>query len=166
MTVYLKKVEMENFKSFGHKLTVPFYPGFTAITGPNGSGKTTLINVITALDKIQNTGDIATGVQILKRALEEPLRQLAENAGFDGAVVVQEVRRAQKEKNNLNIGFDVLAEDYGDMVEKGIIDPAKVTRSALENAASIAAMILTTEALVTDLPEKEKPAAAPQMPEY
>ena len=129
-------------------------------------GGVALINAIPALDKVEASGDIATGVHILKRALEEPMRQLAENAGYDGAVVVQEVRRNQKEKGNLNIGFDVLAEEYIDLVEKGIIDPAKVTRSGLENAASIAAMILTTEALVTDMPEKEKSAPMPQMPEY
>jgi chaperonin GroEL len=123
-------------------------------------GGVALLNVIPALEKVGGTGDIATGVQILKRALEEPMRQLAENAGYDGAVVVQEVRRQQKEKKNTNIGFDVLAEEYIDLVEKGIIDPAKVTRSGVENAASIAAMILTTEALVTDMPEKEKPAPA------
>ena len=76
------------------------------------------------------------------------------------------MRREQKDKNNTNIGFDVLSETYDDLVEKGIIDPAKVTRSALENAASIAAMILTTEALVTDIPEKDKAPAAPPMPEY
>ncbi len=129
-------------------------------------GGVALINAIPALDQVQGNGDIQTGVQILKRALEEPMRQLAENAGYDGAVVVQEVRRHQKEKNNPNIGFDVLAEEYVDLVERGIIDPAKVTRSGLENAASIAAMILTTEALITDIPEKEKPAATPPMPEY
>jgi chaperonin GroEL len=129
-------------------------------------GGVALINAVPALDKVQGNGDEGTGVLILRRALEEPLRQLAENAGHDGAVVVQNVRRVQKEKDNMNIGFDVLAEDYADMVERGIIDPAKVTRSALENAASIAAMILTTEALVTDLPEKEKAPAAPPMPEY
>jgi len=76
------------------------------------------------------------------------------------------VRRLQGEKQNKSIGYDVIANDYGDMVEKGIIDPAKVTRSAVENAASIAAMILTTEALVTEIPEKEKPAAPPMPPEY
>ncbi len=129
-------------------------------------GGVALVNAVPALDKLEGNGDVGTGVAILKRALEEPLRQLAENAGHDGAVVVQNVRREQKEKNNTNIGFDVLSEDYGDMVEKGIIDPAKVTRSALENAASIAAMILTTEALVTDMPEKEKAPAPPPMPEY
>jgi chaperonin GroEL len=129
-------------------------------------GGVALINAAPALDNVQGNGDIGTGVQILKRALEEPMRMLAENAGYDGAVVVNEVRRQQKEKNNLNIGFDVLAEAYIDLVEKGIIDPAKVTRSGLENAASIAAMILTTEALITDMPEKEKAPAAPPMPEY
>jgi len=129
-------------------------------------GGVALINAAPALDKVQGNGDITTGVQILKRALEEPMRMLAENAGYDGAVVVQEVRRSQKEKNNMNVGFDVLAEEYTDLVERGIIDPAKVTRSGLENAASIAAMILTTEALVTDMPEKEKPPAAPPMPDY
>ncbi len=125
-------------------------------------GGVALINALSALDAIKAEGDIATGVQILKRALEEPLRQLAENAGEDGAVVVQEVRRQQREKKNTNIGFDVLAEEYTDLVAKGIIDPAKVTRSALENAASIAAMILTTEALITDMPEKDK--GGPPMP--
>ncbi|MDE3091030.1 MAG: chaperonin GroEL [Chloroflexota bacterium] len=129
-------------------------------------GGVALLNAIPALDKVEGNGDIQTGVQILKRALEEPMRQLAENAGHDGAVVIQDVRRIQKEKGNLNIGFDVLAEDYVDLVAAGIIDPAKVTRSGLENAASIAAMILTTEALITDMPEKEKPAPMPQMPEY
>jgi chaperonin GroEL len=129
-------------------------------------GEVSLLNAIPALDAVQGNGDEATGVQILKRALEEPLRQLAENAGHNGAVVAQEVRRRQKETGNLNIGFEVLSEDYKDMLEAGIIDPAKVVRSGLENAASIAAMILTTEALVTDMPEKEKMPAAPPMPEY
>jgi len=129
-------------------------------------GGVALLNVIPVLDKVKAEGDEATGVAILRRALEEPMRQIAENAGFDGAVVVQTVRQKQKEDGgNTNVGFDVLAMDYGDMPKKGIIDPAKVTRSALENAASIAAMILTTEALITDIPEKEK-SAAPPMPEY
>ena len=110
------------------------------------------------------TGDEATGVSILRRALEEPLRQLAINGGRDGSVVVDGVRRAQKEHNNDHYGYNVLDDQYEDMVESGIIDPAKVTRSALQNATSIAAMILTTEALITDLPEKER--AAPAMPEY
>ncbi|KPL86861.1 chaperonin GroEL, partial [Ardenticatena maritima] len=107
-------------------------------------------------DNLGLEGDEATGVKIVRRALEEPLRQLAANAGLDGAVVVGEVRRLQAEKNTPYIGFNVLTGEYVDMVKAGIIDPAKVTRSALLNAASIGAMILTTEALVTDLPEKEK----------
>ena len=109
-------------------------------------------------------GDEATGVKIVYRALEEPLRQLAANAGYDGAVVIGEVRRRQAEADNPNLGFDVLKEEYVDMVKAGIIDPAKVTRSALLNAASIGAMILTTEALVTDIPEEKKETPAP--PEF
>jgi chaperonin GroEL len=130
-------------------------------------GGVTLINAVPALDKVEfpSGSDEATGVNILRRALEEPMRQLASNAGYDGAVVVQEVLRRQKDENNPNMGFDVLAEEYTDLVKRGIIDPAKVTRAAVENAASIAAMILTTEALITDIPEKEK-AGPPPMPEY
>jgi len=131
-------------------------------------GGVALLNAVSALDGLEEEleyADERTGVRILRRALEEPMRQLAANAGYDGAVIVREVLRHQEEQNNKNIGFDVLAEDYGDMMEKGIIDAAKVTRSAMENAASIAAMILTTEALITDIPEKEKPATPP-MPEY
>jgi chaperonin GroEL len=128
-------------------------------------GGVALINAIGALDELKLTSDAATGVTILRRALEEPLRQLAINAGKDGSVVVEGVRRAQKEHKNSHYGYNVLRDEYGDMFEYGIADPAKVTRSALQNAASIAAMILTTEVLITDLPEKEK-AAAPAMPEY
>jgi chaperonin GroEL len=128
-------------------------------------GGVALLNAAAALDKLNLTGDAATGVIILRRALEEPLRQLAINGGRDGSVVVEGVRRAQKERNNDHYGYNVLDDQYEDMVQSGIIDPAKVTRSALQNATSIAAMILTTEALITDLPEKEKPAA-PAMPEY
>ncbi len=95
-----------------------------------------------------------TGVNILRRALEEPMRGIAENAGMDGAVIVSTIRRLQAEKKNPNIGYDVIRGDYGDMIEWGIADPAKVTRSAVENASSIAAMILTTEALITDLPQE------------
>ena len=132
-------------------------------------GGVALVNAAVALDALHLTGDEATGVTIVRRALEEPLRQIVENAGMDGAVVVEGVRRLHKEQGNTSIGYDVLANDYGDMVKKGIIDPAKVTRSALENGASIASMILTTEALVTDIPEKrEAPAGMPPggMPEY
>jgi chaperonin GroEL len=128
-------------------------------------GGVALLNAVEALDKVEANGDAATGVQILRRALEEPLRTIAANAGQDGAVIVENVRRAQKEKKDKNIGFNVLDNKTENMVEAGVIDAAKVTRSALENAASIAAMILTTEALITDLPEKEKPAPPP-MPEY
>jgi len=128
-------------------------------------GGVALLNAVAALDKLKLSGDAATGVNILRRALEEPLRQLAINGGRDGSVVVEGVRRAQKEHKNDHFGYNVLDDQYEDMVESGIIDPAKVTRSALQNATSIAAMILSTEALITDLPEKER-AAAPAMPEY
>src|SRR5258708_18791347 len=128
-------------------------------------GGVALINAIEALDKLNLTGDAATGVNILRRAMEEPLRQLAITGGRDGSVIVEGVRRAQGEHNSNRYGYNVLDDKFEDMVESGIIDPAKVTRSALQNATSIAAMILTTEALITDLPEKEK-AAAPAMPEY
>jgi chaperonin GroEL len=128
-------------------------------------GGVALLNAVDVLDKLKIDGDAATGIQILRRALEEPLRTIAANAGQDGAVVVESVRRAQKEQKNNHIGYNVLDMKTEDMVEAGVIDAAKVTRSALENAASIAAMILTTEALITDIPEKDKPAAPP-MPEY
>ncbi len=128
-------------------------------------GGVALLDATQALNNLNLSGDAATGVSILRRALEEPLRQLAINAGRDGSVIVEGVRRAQKENDSSHYGFNVLDDKYEDMVEAGIIDPAKVTRSALQNASSIAAMILTTEALISDIPEKEKPAA-PAMPEY
>jgi chaperonin GroEL len=124
-------------------------------------GGVALINAISALDKVKAEGDVKTGVNILRRALEEPMRGIAENAGYDGAVVVESVRRQQGEGKNPNLGFDVIAETYTDLIKAGVIDPAKVTRSAVENAASIGAMILTTEALVTDKPEKNAAAAMP-----
>ena len=105
---------------------------------------------------------VQTGVNIFRRALEEPMRGIAGNAGKDGAVVIEMVRQAQKQQKNTNVGW-TFADSYVDMVGAGIVDPAKVTRSAVENAASIAGMILTTEALITDKPE-EKAAAAPAMP--
>jgi chaperonin GroEL len=123
-------------------------------------GGVALINATPALDKIRAEGDEATGVAILKQALEEPLRWIAINSGEEGSVVVDKVKRSKK-----GVGFDALKDDYGDMVTKGIIDPLKVTRTGLENASSIANMILTTEALVTDIPEKEK-TPMPPMPEY
>ena len=125
-------------------------------------GGVALINAMTALEGLKmDSEDAQIGVNIVRKSLEIPMRKIAENAGKDGSVVVENVRRKQKEKKNLNIGFDVIKEDYMDMVKGGVIDPAKVTRGALENAASIAAMILTTEALITDVPEKDK---APAMP--
>ncbi len=104
------------------------------------------------LDELE--GDIRTGALIVKKALVEPMRLIAENAGYDGGVIVEEVRRRNADGKE-PIGFDVMSEDFVNMLDAGIIDPAKVTRSAVENAASIAAMILTTEALITDIPEKE-----------
>jgi chaperonin GroEL len=123
-------------------------------------GGVALINASPALDKVKAEGDEATGIAILKQAFEEPLRWIAENAGQEGSVVVDKVKRSKK-----GVGYDALKDDYGDMVAKGIIDPLKVTRTGLENASSIANMILTTESLVTDIPEKEKPPMPP-MPEY
>ncbi len=130
-------------------------------------GGTAFINALPALDRLLEqskdtmTPDELTGVQLLKRVLEEPLRRIAINAGQEGSVVVQEVKKQPK-----GVGYDALRGEYVNMVEKGIIDPLKVTRSALENAASIATMILTTETLVTEIPEKEKAPATPPMPEY
>ncbi len=130
-------------------------------------GGVALINAMAVLDGLKmDNEDAQVGVNIVRKALEVPMRKIAENAGKDGAVILETVRRTQKEKKNKNIGYDVLAEEYADMIKFGVIDPAKVTRGALENAASIAAMILTTEALVTDVPEKERAPAAPPMPEY
>jgi chaperonin GroEL len=129
-------------------------------------GGVALVNCMAALEKIKmDYEDAQIGVNIVRKSLEVPLRKIAENAGKDGSVVLENVRRAHKEKKNKKIGYNVLSEEYVDMVKDGVIDPAKVTRGALENATSIAAMILTTEALVTDVPEKEKPAPPP-MPEY
>jgi chaperonin GroEL len=127
-------------------------------------GGVALLNAAEALDSLHLHGDEATGITILRRALEEPIRTIALNAGHEGSVIIEEVRRRNHDGNTHVIGFDVVAEEYVNLIEKGIIDPAKVTRSAVENAVSIAGMILTTEALVTDIPE-EKPAA-PAAPQY
>jgi chaperonin GroEL len=129
-------------------------------------GGVALINAIPALDKVKmDYPDEQTGVNILRTALEMPVRKISENAGEDGAVILDSVRRIQKEKNNYHIGYEVLQGDFLDMLEMGITDPAKVTKGALSNAASIAAMILSTEALITDIPEKEPPMPQqPQMP--
>ncbi|MBI4496932.1 MAG: chaperonin GroEL, partial [Chloroflexi bacterium] len=122
-------------------------------------GGVTYIGTQGALDSVRLDSDEQTGVLILRRALEEPLRRIAINAGQEGSVIVDAVRRLPAGQ-----GYDAARGDYGDMLEKGIIDPAKVTRAALENAASIAAMVLTTETLVTDIPEKEKAPAAGMPP--
>jgi len=124
-------------------------------------GGVTYINAMQALDKVSLTGDESTGMSLLRRALEEPLRRIAINAGKEGSVVVEEVRRQQASAKNPNVGYDALKDDYADLVQRGVIDPAKVTRAALENAASIAALVLTTDALVTDIPEKK--SAGPPM---
>ncbi len=130
-------------------------------------GGVTLANAVSALDEVKmEYPDEQTGVNILRVALEMPVRKIAENAGEDGAVILDAIRRIQKEKDNPRIGYDVLSGQFVDMVEAGIIDPAKVTKGALSNAASIAAMVLSTEALITDIPEEEKAAATPPMPEY
>ena len=129
-------------------------------------GGVALINALETIKGLKGDDEEGTiGVNIVRRALEVPMRKISENAGKDGAVVLETVRRMQAEKKNKNIGYDVLKDEYVDMVKAGIIDPAKVTKGALENAASIAAMILTTEALITDMPEKDKPAPPP-MPDY
>jgi chaperonin GroEL len=124
-------------------------------------GEITLINAVKALDKVKAEGDEKTGVNILRRALEEPFLQLVANAGQDGSVVLADVRRKQAEMKSQNWGYEVMSGQIVDLPKAGIIDPVKVVRSAVENGASIAAMILTTEALITDLPEKDK---APAMP--
>jgi len=122
-------------------------------------GGVALINVVGSLENLQVANDDErAAVTILRRALEEPIRQLARNAGEDGAVIIDTVRRYQKEQGNSAIGYNVMSGEYGNMLEQGVVDPVKVTRSAVQNAVSIASMILTTDALVTDIPEKEAPA--------
>ena len=121
-------------------------------------GGVALINAMSSLDGVSmDLGDENTGVTIMRRALEMPMRKIAANAGEDGAVIIQNVRRAQDESSNHRVGFNVMNGEYGDMIDAGIPDPAKVTRGAIENSASIAAMILTTEALITDVPEDTPP---------
>ncbi|MBR4696145.1 MAG: chaperonin GroEL [Selenomonadaceae bacterium] len=116
-------------------------------------GGTTFIDILPVLDKLNVEGDVKVGVNIVKRAIEEPVRQIANNAGLEGSVVVEAVKKAGN-----GVGFNAVTNEYVDMIKAGIVDPAKVTRSALQNAASIASMVLTTETLVADKPEKE-PAA-------
>lgn len=120
-------------------------------------GGTTFIDIIPALNTLEATGDVQTGINLVKRAVEEPLRQIAYNAGLEGSVVVEKVKNTEA-----GVGFNALTEEYIDMVNAGIVDPAKVTRSALQNAASIASLVLTTETIVAD--KVEENAAAPAMP--
>ncbi|MCY3916629.1 MAG: chaperonin GroEL [Chloroflexi bacterium] len=125
-------------------------------------GGVALINAMGSLDGVSmEIGDENTGVTIMRRALEMPMRKIAANAGEDGAVIIQNVRRAQSDESNHRVGFNVMNGEYGDMIDAGIPDPAKVTRGAIENSASIAAMILTTEALITDVPEEAPPPMPP-----
>jgi chaperonin GroEL len=117
-------------------------------------GGVVLINAISALDRVRTCNDDERfGVQILRRALEEPMRQLAKNAGEDGAVIIDTVRRNQTSSGDTNYGYNVLTGEFGSMLEQGVIDPVKVTRSAVQNAVSIAGLLLTTEALIADIPE-------------
>ena len=121
-------------------------------------GGTTLIDILPALETLKEEGDVQTGINLVKRAVEEPLRQIAYNAGLEGSVVVERVKNT-----DAGVGFNALTEEYVDMVKAGIVDPAKVTRSALQNAASIASLVLTTESIVADKVEENAPAA-PAMP--
>ncbi|WP_251453920.1 chaperonin GroEL [Veillonella intestinalis] len=121
-------------------------------------GGTTLIDILPALETLKEEGDVQTGINLVKRAVEEPLRQIAYNAGLEGSVVVERVKNTDS-----GVGFNALTEEYVDMVKAGIVDPAKVTRSALQNAASIASLVLTTESIVADKVEENAPAA-PAMP--
>jgi len=132
-------------------------------------GEISLLNAMPKLDRMlkgsEEDDETRVGINIVRKALEAPIRRLAANAGQDGSVIIDTIRRTATEQKNKNIGFNVLTGKYTDMIEDGVIDPVKVVRGALENASSIAAMILTTDVLITDMPEKEKPAPPP-MPEY
>jgi chaperonin GroEL len=120
-------------------------------------GGVALVRCVPALDKLKAEGDEQIGINIVKRALEEPLRLIVANAGHEGAVVIEKV----KTHNNANYGFNAESESYGDLVEAGVIDPTKVTRTALQNAASIASLMLTTEAMIAEIPEKKAAPAGP-----
>jgi chaperonin GroEL len=132
-------------------------------------GEISLLNAMPKLEKMlkgsEEDEETRVGINIVKKALEAPIRRLAANAGQDGSVIIDTIRRTATEQKNKNIGFNVLTGKYADLIEDGVIDPVKVVRGALENASSIAAMILTTDVLVTDIPEKEK-QAPPPMPDY
>lgn len=122
-------------------------------------GGTALVNAIAALDKLSEEGDIQTGINIVRRALEEPVRQIAANAGYEGSVIIDKLR-----SEKVGTGFNAATGQWVNMIEEGIVDPAKVTRSALQNAASVAGLILTTEAVVANKPEPAAPAMPPMDP--
>ena len=124
--------------------------------GVVAGGGVALLRAQAKLDKMEADGDEAVGVAIVRKALEEPLRQLVANAGLEGAVVVQEVKKAKGP-----VGYNVATEQYADLIKDGVLDPAKVTRTALQNAASISGLLLTTECMITDIPEEDKPMGAP-----
>jgi chaperonin GroEL len=122
-------------------------------------GGVAFIRALSALDKIETDNeDQAIGIQIIRRAVEEPLRQIAINSGLEGSIVVQRVKEGKG-----NFGFNAQTEEYGDMIDMGVIDPTKVARTALENAASVAGLLLTTESVIADRPEKSSAAGAPDM---
>jgi len=151
-------------KAKQHKLEDALHATKCAVEeGIVAGGGTALLRALIALDNIDASGDERTGVNILRRAIEEPIRQIAENAGVDGAVVVQKV----KEQPEMTFGFNAETMVYEDLIKAGVVDPTKVVRTALENAVSAASMLLTTEALVADLPKKEDKHShmPPMMPE-
>jgi chaperonin GroEL len=127
--------------------------------GVVAGGGVALLNAQKALDGVEAEGDEAIGVDIIRRAMEAPLRQLVTNAGHEAALIVAEV----KKNRSVTFGYNVATGEFGDMIKAGVLDPAKVTRSALQNAASIAGLLLTTECMITDLPSDPAPAAAPDM---
>ena len=120
-------------------------------------GGTALVNAIPAVAALSEDGDVQTGINIVKRALEEPVRQIAENAGVEGSVVVNQLKNEK-----IGVGYNAATAEWVDMIAAGIVDPTKVTRSALQNAASVSALLLTTEAVIADQPKDD--AAAAQMP--
>jgi chaperonin GroEL len=122
-------------------------------------GGVALLRSKKALDKLKLEGDMLIGVNIIKRAVEEPMRQIAYNAGHEGSIVVEKVKEMEADN-----GFNALTEEYGDLVKSGVLDPTKVVRTALQNASSIAGLLLTTEGLVSEIPEKDKPAMPPMPP--
>jgi len=124
--------------------------------GVVAGGGVALLRCQSALEKVQAVGDEVTGVDIIRKAMEAPLRQLVDNAGKEGAIVIQEVKNGKG-----SYGYNVATAAYGDLIKDGVLDPAKVTRNALQNAASIAGLLLTTECMVTEIPEEDKKSAPP-----